>query len=129
MMTKTRQHLLEEHVKLEGLLDRLSSAIDGANAETIQEVWTEFERTLGQHFDTEERFLFPLLQRKHHEEVQRLLREHEQLRDVVSELGVRRHLHAIRKQSVEQLLQQLRRHAQAENISAYAWLDELPMQP
>ena len=124
-MHPARRHLAEEHARLEQLSAELEESL-GANRAAIQEVWTRFERALIEHFDTEERWLFPLFASEQPAEIHALREEHTRLRHLVSEEGLAADLRTLRAEAARDLLTELRAHAERENGSVYAWLEQLP---
>jgi hypothetical protein len=72
----------------------------------------------------EEKHLLPLLQQQDALEVEGLLKEHEDIRAKLAELGVGVDLHEIRVQTVSDFVEQLRRHARREDALAYRWAQQ-----
>lgn len=114
---------LRDHEALRRTLDELGNAAEGANAATLVDVWTDFERRLERHLETEERLLLPGLRLRHREEAQLIQREHDQIRALVGELGIRADLHTLRKDVVDELIALLVQHADREERGLYAWAD------
>ena len=119
-----KRRLLNDHQSLERLLTELTSSLDGADHAGLCESWTRFEQNLRDHLDTEERYLFPLVASAHRDEVEALRSEHQRIRAALSELGVAVDLHTLRKQSGEELIGYIHRHALREEESLYRWIDD-----
>ena len=121
---QVKRRLLNEHVALEQLLALLTRALEGDDSANLCEVWTRFERNLQDHLDAEEQCLFPLVLSAHRCEVEQLRDEHQHIRGALSELGIAVDLHALRKASVDELIDYLQRHAVREEHSLYDWIDD-----
>lgn len=119
-----RDRLFSEHDRLQGLLQQLLDAAEGADEPTLVDVWGDFESTLLTHLEAEEHYLFPRFEEEHPEETARLRATHERIRKLVSELGVRAELHTLRLETVRALCDELRSHAQQEDRLLYRWADE-----
>lgn len=125
MKHSIREHMWADHSRMMGLFQKLTDTVDGADAPTIERMWTEFERVLETHMQAEERHLFPLLEETDPTEVRELWAEHQAFRRLVAELGVRTDLHTLRKETVDDLVEKLRAHANRENELLYRRADEL----
>ena len=123
-MTTITETLRDDHERLEELFDELAYAVDGADSATIQRVWSRFEHALMAHLDAEERHLMPAIERGHADDVRRTRAEHESIRRLVQELGVRADIHTLRKEVADELITTLRRHADWEEETVYRWADE-----
>ena len=123
-MSAAKARLLDQHRALEERLTQLTSAVEAGDAADIAEVWTQFERHLRDHIETEERCLFPLVASAHRDAIEELRREHQLIGCALAELGTLLDLHALRKASVDELLLYLLQHAAREEQSVYGWVDE-----
>jgi hemerythrin-like domain-containing protein len=123
-MSNLRDGLLDEHAWLDQALSDLACATEGGAPPDLARTWSELERGLLRHLEFEERELFPLVAPFHAEGVQALREEHERLRKLVTELGVRVDLHTLRKNTVDDLVEALRRHAEREDRTLYRWIEE-----
>ncbi len=123
-MAGTRQRLHDEHVRLNRLFDELVDTVETADEPTIVRMWTEFERGLLTHFDAEERDILPGLEARHGEEVRAIRSEHDRIREMVAELGVRADLHTLRKGRVDELVAALHDHAHREDDKLYQWAEQ-----
>jgi len=120
LRTKTR--LLRDHLALKQLLTQLTDALEGGDSAAIGEVWTQFERCLRDHIETEERCLFPLhaaTRGTEGTEIESLKFEHQHILRTLDELGNLVDLHALRKASVDELSRYLLKHAAGEECSLY----------
>lgn len=124
-MNELKQILVDDHLSLERVLTQLADSLDGDSA-AVCETWTRADRHIRNHFDSEERCLFPLVAATHRAEVERLRAEHESIRCALSEFGVAADLHLLRKASVDELIARLRRHAAEEEHSLYDWAQDNP---
>ena len=113
--------LTTDHQRLEQLFRELENAVEGADQPTIQRDWTDFERGLLAHFEAEERLILPLLESEHAPEVERAKQDHERLRALLANLGVRTDLHLLRKDVADELIARLREHAEWEDRTLYPW--------
>jgi hemerythrin superfamily protein len=113
--------LTTDHQRLEQLFRELENAVEGADQPTIQHDWTDFERGVLAHFEAEERLIFPLLETEHAPEVERARKDHERVRALLADLGVRTDLHLLRKDVADELIARLREHAAWEDRTLYPW--------
>jgi hemerythrin superfamily protein len=113
--------LTGDHQRLDKLFRELENAVEGADQPTIQRDWTDFERALLAHFEAEERLIFPLLESEHAAEVERAKEDHERVRALLANLGVRTDLHLLRKDVADELIARLREHAEWEDRTLYPW--------
>jgi adenylylsulfate kinase len=120
-MSDLHELLIRDHRRVERLFRELENAVEGADQATVAHSYGEFERALLAHFETEEQLLFPVLEPEHPGEVARARREHEQVRALLAELGVRADLHLLRKAVADQLVARLREHGDWEDHTLYPW--------
>jgi len=116
-----RALLVRDHQELDHLFEALLDALQADARQEALQLWTAFDDGLCQHMALEEEELLPLLRRHDPQEVEALLREHDEIRAKLAELGVGVDLHEIRVQTVSDFIEQLRRHAQREDALAYRW--------
>ena len=121
-----RESLGSDHKAIQRKLTQLADAVEGADFPTILAVFREVERGLRAHTDGEERYLFPHFEEDHPDAIRELREEHERFRRALDELMVETELHTLRKESIDELVAQLRAHAAKENRTLYAWADESP---
>jgi hemerythrin superfamily protein len=124
-MSAVRSHFLQDHKRIEHLLEVLRDAVEGAEAPTIQEVWSRFEQCLMRHMEAEERYLLPFLRVSRPLDAEIIERDHKEIRQRVAELGVCCDLHLLRKQRADELMSLLEAHAAWEDKTFYRILDEL----
>jgi len=122
--SKLRDHLLHDHVWLDSALNDLACAAEAAEPQELLRAWSELEAGLVRHLDAEERELFPLVAPFHAAAVDALRDEHQRIRKLVTELGLRAELHTLRKDAVDDLVEALRRHAEHEDRTLYHWVEE-----
>ncbi len=121
-----RESLGSDHKAIERNLTDLANAVEGADSPTILAVFRRVERGLRAHTDGEEHYLFPHFEEQHPETIRELREEHERFRRRLDELMVQTELHTLRKESIDDLVAQLRAHAAKENRTLYAWADDSP---
>lgn len=124
-----RTRLFSDHDELQGLLGQLRNAAETANEPTLVRVWGELESKLLTHLDAEEAYLLPPFEEAHPEEAQKIRDEHARIRKLVADLGVRAELHTLRLHTVEELVGELRQHANEEDRWFYQWADESTDEP
>lgn len=122
-MARIRDELHADHVRLDRLFRELVDSVEGADPPTIQRMWSRFESGLLAHFDAEERYILPLLEKDHAAEARGIEQEHDRIRRLVAELGVRADLHTLRKNVVDELVATLRAHAEREDRTLYPLAD------
>jgi len=119
-----REWLLEDHRRLETVLDRVLRAFEANDRQRIQSLWTELDAALTAHLDAEDRELLPVLGRTHDREARSLIEEHRHIRTRLIELAAAVDLHAIRVEMVRRFIDELRAHARHEDRVAYRWAQE-----
>lgn len=119
-----RDHFLADHHRLEDLFERMLDAFENGVREELSMLWTQFENELTRHMDAEERFLLPSFARHHPDEAKEILREHQEFRCRLAELGVGVDLHIVRLVVANRFITALRAHAQREDELLYKWGDE-----
>lgn len=115
--------LTQHHQRLAALLSELSEAAAGADAPTLHRIWQEAEDGLRSHFDAEERLLLPLLRRARADECAEIVREHQELKEMLDEVGLQVELHIVRRDRIDALIQRLRTHARREDEGIYRWCE------
>lgn len=116
--------LLAEHAGLDASLERLLAAYRTGDRDVAAEAFGDFEGRLTDHFDLEERAIFPAFSEHEPREAAELAAEHAAIRTRVDELGVGVDLHATRLGAIEGLAQMLRAHAAREDRLLYPWADQ-----
>ena len=117
------QNLSEEHRRLERVFETLISVLPSEDPRALRAEWNHFEAELLQHLELEERELLPAFAYDHRADVEALLREHEQIRSALTDLGVRLDLHCLRAEDVLAFIERLRTHAANEDAGFYRWLE------
>jgi hemerythrin-like domain-containing protein len=123
MTNRLREGLMADHLWLDEALVRLGFAAESGDAGELQHSWNELESGLTTHLELEERELFPLVEPFHPEGVRALRNDHELIKRRIADLGVEVDLHAVRKQTVDDLVETLRRHSEKEDRTLYHWLE------
>jgi hemerythrin superfamily protein len=113
--------LAGDHQRLEQIFRELENAVEGADQPTIQRDWGDFERGVLTHLEAEERLILPLLESEHPAEVEQAKKDHELVRTLLANLGVRTDLHLLRKDVAHELIARLREHADWEDRTLYPW--------
>ncbi len=111
--------LLEDHRRIDRLLDRLITTVRADDRDASAQIWGKTETALLKHLDVEEMFVLPALRTEHAAEVERLRRDHDALRKETGELGLSVELHTLRCDAVESFCARLREHAEREDSLAY----------
>jgi hemerythrin-like domain-containing protein len=126
-MNDLKQRLSADHAELAQQLQALARSVDANDpACDLGQCWADFEASLSDHLDTEERVIFPVVASAHRAEIEALRAEHRLIRKTLSELGVAVELHTLRKAAVDALIAFLKQHAARENDSLYEWLERTP---
>jgi hemerythrin len=122
----SRETLRREHAMLDVLCNDLINRAESDDWRECDAVWDELGRALEAHMSLEEATLFVAFGAEGPEEsllVDRLRREHRDIRQGVERLGVAVQLHTLRADDVRELVETLRRHAALEDSTLYAWAD------
>jgi hemerythrin-like domain-containing protein len=122
-MENVRETLVAEHALLEQALFELACAAEGADRSALVQAFTEVERGLVAHLELEERELFPLVEPFHPDAIETARKNHEEIRRLLADLGVRADLHTLDKATVDELVEVLRRHFEHEDRTLYHWLE------
>jgi hemerythrin len=117
------QRLLDEHLRLAALSNRVVEAFEGGDREACDAAFRELERRLEDHLRFEECELLPRFARSHPAEASAILADHERFRSMMIELGVGVDLHVTRCHAVKRLLAELAEHARCEGNVLYRWAD------
>lgn len=124
-MPTLHDELCADHERLDALFQDLLNAAEGADQPTLQRIWARFESGLMAHLEAEETHLLGVLEKVAPDEVDKIRAEHEQIRKLISELGVITELHQLRKEVADLLVWTLRDHAAYEDRTLYKRADEL----
>jgi len=120
---ETADALRRDHHRLEKLFTRLQAACLEDDWSEVRTQWDAFELALRAHMESEEKHVLPAFRRAEGDEAAAIVAEHDQLRNLLGELGVRVDLHAVTEPEIEQLLARVRAHALREDRILYPWLD------
>lgn len=127
--TSLGQKLLDEHVRLATLCQRVIAAFEDGDRAECDAAFRELERDLEQHLQFEERELLPRFAHLHPEVVAEILAEHALIRSRLTELGVGVDLHLARCTAVKKLVVDLGDHARREGQTLYRWADRTIDEP
>ncbi len=121
-----RETLRHEHAMLDRLCDDLVNRAESDDWRECDAVWDDLGRVLEAHMSLEEATLLPVFGAEGPEQarlVDRLRREHRDIRRTVERFGIAVQLHTLRADDVREFVEALRRHAALEDSSLYAWAD------
>lgn len=118
-MNAIRATLAKDHEELEALLQCLAEDVESPGQGVLAKTWATFENRLIRHLEAEERFLLPLLEASHPNEVERTRADHAHIRDSIAELGIAIELHTARAPHITELIRFLRAHAKHEDEALY----------
>ena len=121
--TSLYAYMVRDHASLDTLYASVLTAM-GSTADQLDTVWTLFDHHLRSHMEAEERFVIPALAKVDRLAALTLLREHNQIREEMLELGVACNLHELRFARSQELVAQLRDHAAREDALLYRWADQ-----
>jgi iron-sulfur cluster repair protein YtfE (RIC family) len=118
-----RKTFLEDHRRLEALMNHVLEASAGDDREELAGLWDQFDAQLLAHMEAEEAHLIPVLQLTSERDARALTQEHKLIRERLAELGVAVDLHAVRLTMVKQFIDELQAHAAHEDALLYARSD------
>jgi hemerythrin superfamily protein len=119
-----RESLGSDHDAINRRLSNLANAAEGADFPTILGVFRQVDRGLRAHIEGEERYLFEHFEGSHPDVIRELREDHERFRRALDELMIQTELHTLRKESIDDLVAELRAHAAKENRTLYEWAEE-----
>lgn len=122
-MTRGGDLLRRDHDELDRRYEDLLAAYRSGDWNEVRAEWDVFEAALRAHLATEERHVFPRFRDEAPDEERALRREHEELRRMLTMIGVGIDLHAVPERDAEELVRRLRDHAARENALLYRWMD------
>lgn len=125
-LSATGQLLLDQHKRMEALIERLRHDIHCGDWGLCQATWNQFERYLVDHLETEERYLLPIFEREHAEDSAALREDHANIRGLLADIGIRLELHTVREQHFRRFIELLKKHAAREEALLYRWATQLP---
>ena len=117
----SQEILRSDHARLDALFEELLDDFADGHQREIRSTWTEFDRSLLVHLDTEERFILPRFERVNPAETAALRAEHARIRRLLGELGVGVDLHLVRLELAREFIDLLRAHARREDTLLYLW--------
>jgi hemerythrin-like domain-containing protein len=121
-----RATLIRDHERLDQLFDALVQALRADARDDALRLWAAFDDGLCRHMALEERHLLRAFAIVDPREAAELLKEHDEIRAKLAELGIGVELHQIGVDVVSTFVEQLRQHARREDALAYRWAERLP---
>jgi hypothetical protein len=118
-----RELLVRDHRELDRIFEALSSALQADARDDALRLWGVFEDGLCRHMALEEKDVLPPLSKQEPREVEVLLKEHDEIRAKLLDLGVGVDLHQVGCDAVNDFIAQLRLHARREEALAYRWAE------
>jgi iron-sulfur cluster repair protein YtfE (RIC family) len=119
LMTGLRQQMCEDHERLSRALGRLRRATASSDEPTVQRLWGHFEAGLMAHFEAEEKYLLPLVEPVHPDEVVALREEHASLRELLAVAAATEAAPALSSAALAELASRLDKHARREDQLLY----------
>jgi hypothetical protein len=118
-----RDHLLDDHRRIEASIAQLVSACEANDQTRMQELWSDFEPRLLAHLEMEEQHLVPALLDRQGRAARVILEEHRHIRRRLEELGEALDLHQVRLDGLCAFFDELRAHAKTEDRLMYQMFD------
>jgi hemerythrin superfamily protein len=109
------------HHELDRLLTELCEQARLDDPKALRRFWTRFERELAAHLRYEEMVVIPSFAAEDPGEAAELLREHDEIRRLVDDLGVGVDLHLVDAGIAADLARRLHDHAAHEERVLYPW--------
>ena len=129
-MITIRSAFQQDHRRLDALFEDLLNCMHVNDVAAARESWTAFDAGLAGHLEAEESFMIPVFQRHDPVEAAAILAEHAKIRSLLAQLGMMLDIHALREDTVTELVNFLRAHAAREEAALYRWADtDLPEAP
>jgi hemerythrin-like domain-containing protein len=120
-----RQHFLDDHRRLEGLMDRVLQACAGGDRQRLAILWDEFDAGLVAHLQAEETLMIPALRQFSERDARALVEEHKHIRERLAELDAAVDLQIVQLSTVKAFIDALQAHAAHEDALLYARSDEV----
>jgi hemerythrin-like domain-containing protein len=118
-----RAHFIDDHRRLESVMDRLLEAFAADARDEVASLWTMLDAGLSAHMEAEEAHLIPRLRATSEKSARRLLDDHEHFRARLMELGAGIDLHIVQIDTARAFIDELRQHARLEDEMLYTWSD------
>lgn len=122
-ITKEASSLRADHERLEKLYQGLLDSYQQGDWRDVAAQWKKFEPAILAHLEFEETRVFPIFRQINQEEADRLLGEHNELRERLTTLGMNIDLHAMPQADATELVRRLRAHGEREEAILYPWID------
>ena len=123
MTTLIQSHFLDDHRRVEALLDGLLAAWIANDHPNASRVWKGLEIALAAHLGAEETFLFPALLVARERDTRVLVQEHRHIRARLTDLGRGLALGTMRPSTLRDFVDEMRAHAKTEDRLLYQWAD------
>lgn len=124
-MLTVKERLSKDHEQHERLLQGLADAVEArVSPEDLRRSWVRFERSVLDHLEAEERWLFSVFSQVHGSEILALRSEHRKIRYAIIELSVSVELHTAKKSALDGLMSLLREHTEHEDRTLHEWLEK-----
>lgn len=123
MTTTFSQRLLDDHLHLAALCNRIVAEFEAGDREACDDAFRHLEHELEAHLNFEEQELLPRFALTHPVEAAALLADHKRFRARLTELGIGIDLHLTRCNAVRSLVIDLAEHARHEGEVLYRWAE------
>ena len=114
-----RTHLLDDHGRIETLMNDVLEACAHDDREGLSIAWTALDAGLSAHLEAEEQLLIPVLMRTSERDARAIVSEHRHIRTRLVELGTAVDLHTVRAEAAKSFVDELRAHASHEDTILY----------
>lgn len=119
-----RTHLLDDHRRIENLMNDMLEACAHDDREGLSLAWTALDAGLSAHLEAEEKLLIPILMRTNERDARAIVSEHRHIRTRLVELGTAVDLHTVRVEAAKSFVDELRAHASHEDTILYQHCDD-----
>jgi len=123
LLHEEARSLRAKHEELDKVYVGLLDSYRGGDWREVAAAWRQFEPLILRHLEFEEVNVFPFFRQVNEGEAEALLAEHEELRALLTTLGMNIDLHALLHTDAEELVRRLRAHAEREEKIFYPWID------
>ena len=123
MTTLIHTHFLDDHRRVEALLEALLAAWVANDHPNASRVWKGLETALAAHLGAEETFLIPALLVARERDTRVLIQEHRHIRARLTELGSGLASGTMRPSTLRDFVDEMRAHAKTEDRLLYQWAD------
>ncbi len=113
--------LNDDHRLVLAQLEKIVAQAREEDPRDFGDAWKTFELNLLSHLHTEEIHVFRAFRHAEPREAEQLLKEHERIRSLLTELSIALDLHCLRADQVAALADEVRAHAAREDLLLYPW--------